>query len=61
MLKPLVEEQAEMRTRWSDPSYRWANDSELRKRYSREFRHDGDQQEVPSSVPSTSSEAKQGA
>jgi hypothetical protein len=40
MLKPLGEEQADMRARWSDPSYRWANDSELRRRYSKEFRHE---------------------
>lgn len=39
MLKPLREEQADMRLRWSDPSYRWANDSELRKRYAKEFRN----------------------
>lgn len=40
MLKPLQEEQADMRVRWSDPAYRWANDSELRRRYSKEFRHE---------------------
>jgi hypothetical protein len=27
-----------MRQRWADPSYRWANDSELRRRYAKEFR-----------------------
>lgn len=31
--KPLREEQADMKSRWSDPSYRWANDSALRRRY----------------------------
>lgn len=31
--KPLEEEQAEMRMRWSDPSYRWINDSNLRRQY----------------------------
>ena len=30
--KPLGEEQADMRTRWSDPSYQWANDSNLRRK-----------------------------
>ena len=35
MLKPLGEEQAAMRVRWSDPQYRWANDSALRKRVER--------------------------
>ena len=40
MLKPLGEEQAAMRSRWSDPQYRWVNDSALRKRYAKEFRHE---------------------
>ena len=31
--KPLAEEQADMRARWSDPSYRWANDSALRRMF----------------------------
>jgi hypothetical protein len=31
--KPLREEQADMRSRWSDPSYQWANDSDLRRKY----------------------------
>ena len=31
--KPLGEEQADMRTRWSDPSYQWANDSNLRRKF----------------------------
>ena len=30
--KPLREEQADMRSRWSDPSYQWANDSNLRRK-----------------------------
>lgn len=34
--KPLKEEQADMQARWSDPSYRWANDSALRNRYLKE-------------------------
>jgi len=38
MQKSLEEEQADMRSRWADPIYRWANDSELRKRYAKEFR-----------------------
>ena len=33
MNKPLKQEQADMRARWSDPAYRWANDPELRKRF----------------------------
>jgi hypothetical protein len=33
MLKPLREEQADMKARWSDPSYRWANDSNLRRQF----------------------------
>jgi hypothetical protein len=32
MLKPLREEQADMKARWSDPAYRWANDSNLRRK-----------------------------
>lgn len=37
MLKnPLKEEQAAMKTRWSDPAYRWGNDSALRRRYLKE-------------------------
>ena len=31
--KPLREEQADMRSRWSDPSYQWANDSDLRRKF----------------------------
>ena len=31
--KPLREEQADMKARWSDPSYRWANDSNLRRKF----------------------------
>jgi hypothetical protein len=34
--KPLREEQADMKLRWSDPSYQWANDSNLRRRYTKE-------------------------
>ena len=30
--KPLREEQADMRSRWSDPAYQWANDSNLRRK-----------------------------
>jgi hypothetical protein len=30
--KPLGEEQADMQARWSDPAYRWANDSNLRRK-----------------------------
>jgi hypothetical protein len=30
--KPLREEQADMKIRWSDPSYQWANDSNLRRK-----------------------------
>ena len=33
MLKPLREEQADMKARWSDPAYRWANDSNLRRQF----------------------------
>jgi hypothetical protein len=55
MLKPLREEQADMRKRWSDPSYQWANDSALRRKFDR--RH---QPEVPSSVQSTGREVAQG-
>jgi hypothetical protein len=32
MLKPLKDEQADMRLRWLDPAYRWQNDSALRKK-----------------------------
>lgn len=32
MIKPLREEQADMKARWSDPLYRWTHDSALRKR-----------------------------
>ena len=56
MLKPLREEQADMKARWSDPAYQWANDSALRRKFDR--RH---QQEVPSSVQSTGREVEQGA
>ena len=31
--KPLGEEQADMKARWSDPSYQWANDSNLRRKF----------------------------
>ena len=31
--KTLAEEQADMRARWDDPSYRWANDSNLRRMF----------------------------
>ena len=47
--KPLEEEQADMRARWADPSYRWANDSEIRKRYTKEFRENREQT-APNSV-----------
>jgi hypothetical protein len=33
MQKPLREEQAEMRARWSDPAYQWANNSDLRRKF----------------------------
>ena len=33
MLKPLREEQADMKARWSDPAYRWSNDSNLRRQF----------------------------
>jgi hypothetical protein len=36
MINSLTEEQAAMRQRWADPSYRWSNDSDLRKRYLKE-------------------------
>jgi hypothetical protein len=55
MLKPLREEQADMRKRWSDPSYQWANDSALRRKFDRH------QPKVPSSVQSTGREVEQGA
>lgn len=54
MLKPLREEQADMRQRWSDPSYRWIHDSALRRKLDR------NQSTLPSSVPSTGCEAEQG-
>lgn len=65
MNKPLGEEQADMRTRWSDPAYRWANDSELRRRYSKEFREKYEenterQSKVSESVPNAGSEATKG-
>ena len=50
MLKTLGEEQADMRARWSDPSYRWQNDSELRRRYSKEFRETREEQAIPNSI-----------
>jgi hypothetical protein len=31
--KPLREEQTDMQARWSDPAYRWANDSNLRRKF----------------------------
>lgn len=55
MLKPLREEQADMRSRWSDPAYRWANDSNLRRKF------DGHKQTLSESVQSTGSEIKSGA
>jgi hypothetical protein len=36
MLKPLKEEQAAMKSRWSDPAYQWANDSALRRKILKE-------------------------
>ena len=33
MLKPLKDEQADMRLRWLDPAYRWQNDSNLRRKF----------------------------
>jgi hypothetical protein len=56
MLKPLREEQADMKARWSDPSYRWANDSNLRRQF-----HVGDKSQVPSSMQSAGLEVEQGA
>jgi len=35
--KPLAEEQEDMRSRWSDPAYRWEHDSALRRRYLKEI------------------------
>ena len=65
MQKSLGEEQANMRSRWSDPQYRWANDSELRKRYAKEFRNENETTErqptLPSSVPNTGSEVGEGS
>lgn len=63
MLKTLREEQADMRARWSDPSYRWANDSDLRR--SKQGRPRGEssteyQPALPSSVPRTSGEVAKG-
>jgi hypothetical protein len=34
--KPLREEQADMKLRWSDPAYQWANDPAIRRRYLKE-------------------------
>jgi hypothetical protein len=60
LVKSLVEEQTDMRQRWADPAYRWQNDSEIRRRYSKEFRHDGHKPEIPSRVQSTSEEVNKG-
>lgn len=60
--KTLAEEQADMRQRWADPSYRWANDSDLRR--SKQGRPRGESTEyqpaLPSSVPRTSGEVAKG-
>lgn len=50
--KPLKEEQADMKTRWSDPSYQWANDSNLRRKFDRH------QQGIPQSVQGSGCEVK---
>ena len=52
MQKPLREEQAEMRARWSDPAYRWANDSNLRRKF------DGHQQALHQSTQGTGCEVE---
>jgi len=55
----LKEEQSAMRERWADPAYRWEHDSELRKRFVKEFR-DRHEPQVPSSMQSTGREAEEG-
>jgi hypothetical protein len=67
MLKPLREEQVDMRARWSDPAYRWANDSELRR--SKQGRPRATEHEetaerqptLPSSLPHSGGKAATGA
>ena len=48
-----------MRERWADPAYSWEHDSELRKRFVKEFR-DRHEPQVPSSMQSTGREAEEG-
>jgi hypothetical protein len=57
--KPLKEEQADMKARWSDPSYRWINDPEIRRRYAKEFRNDADRKDIPNTLPNAGHKVKQ--
>jgi hypothetical protein len=63
MLKPLREEQADMKARWSDPAYRWANDSNLRRQFHAERQptfHQGTQDTGCEVEPSLSKEIREG-
>ena len=68
MLKPLKEEQADMRLRWADPSYQWANDSDLRRKYNarrqlavpNEVHQSGHNVAQPHSSSSEETETKEG-
>lgn len=63
LFKPLKEEQADMRARWSDPAYRWANDRSLREKVERTY-NDRDtipEQSAESSSASTSNKTEEGA
>ena len=56
MLKrPLREEQAAMRKRWSVPEYSWANDSSIRRKYDRRYKLP-----LPASVSSARSKTEPG-
>ncbi len=56
MLKPLREEQDDMKARWSDPAYRWANDSNLRRKF--DAHRESTNVEQPHGSGSTETESK---
>jgi hypothetical protein len=59
--KPLEEEQADMRSRWADPAYRWANDSLLRRRYAKEYEVPNTGAEISSGMSDSGGEVTAGA
>lgn len=58
--KPLADEQADMRSRWADPAYRWSNDSALRRRYTKET-NAKQKREVPNREPKIQGSVQSGS